>query len=409
MRHTISKVTRKAAREAVEGRIVTIPNDVWRSDALNHDKRIRTLLGAGLMTSKDHSIDSKKHKKKQHQKDDGWTALDPKNPVYNFLIEYYGIKGAKGPRRLARWSPDPSLIFHQQTPSIPFEELLNELRTNLGHEKNDNGNNVLLERLQKGGGILLEDAIPDDIGSTLHLRGATYIENVGILYSPALHFTQQPQQNNNTRTTSTNSASSSYRWYQSILSNTIQSTPILHCYGLHEWAMQYQPPNAPPPPSAKYQSHLPLRVSQQTINTLVERKGISCTHVDALRYFAPAAKPLNQYGGNLDRADQLNLEQKGCVHATMDLFKISLRLQPFVDASLIGDALEVALLARRLDVEASPYDATAYGLGVVYVETNEGRAEYKRRQVEVMEKAEVVRKKLLSAYDDFLMLALFDE
>eukprot|EP00957_Ditylum_brightwellii_P049730 3771303-Ditylum_brightwellii.AAC.1 len=163
MRHTISKVTRKAAREAVEGRIVTIPNDVWRSDALNHDKRIRTLLGAGLMTSKDHSIDSKKHKKKQHQKDDGWTALDPKNPVYNFLIEYYGIKGAKGPRRLARWSPDPSLIFHQQTPSIPFEELLNELRTNLGHEKNDNGNNVLLERLQKGGGILLEDAIPDDI------------------------------------------------------------------------------------------------------------------------------------------------------------------------------------------------------------------------------------------------------
>ena len=53
---------------------------------------------------------------------------------------------------------------------------------------------------------------------------------------------------------------------------------------VHEWAMQYQPDGAPEPPSAKYQAHLPLRVSRETINKVVERKGVHCTHVDALRW-----------------------------------------------------------------------------------------------------------------------------
>ena len=58
--------------------------------------------------------------------------------------------------------------------------------------------------------------------------------------------------------------------------------------------MQYWPAGAPQPPSRQYQNGtMPLRVSQEVINSVIERKGIRCTHVDALRFFAPAAGPLN--------------------------------------------------------------------------------------------------------------------
>ena len=43
----------------------------------------------------------------------------------------------------------------------------------------------------------------------------------------------------------------------------------------------------------------------------------------------------------------------------MDLLKMALRLQPWLCSELIGDCLEVALVARTLDVAASPYDCTA--------------------------------------------------
>ena len=53
--------------------------------------------------------------------------------------------------------------------------------------------------------------------------------------------------------------------------------------------MQYRPKGAYPPPSAKYQSGLNLRVSREVIDKMVERKEIRCTEVDALRFFPPAA------------------------------------------------------------------------------------------------------------------------
>ena len=173
----------------------------------------------------------------------------------------------------------------------------------------------------------------------------------------------------------------------------------------HEFAMQYHPKGSPPPPSAKYQSSLPLRVSQAVINDTVERKGISCTHVDALRFFAPAAAPLNHHGASLQRVDQIRLEQKACVHAHMDLFKIANKLQPFVSADLMVDVLEMSIRARTLDVEASPYDATAYGAGIVPVETKEGRLMYREKQRVLMKEAEPVRLRLWQAYDTFLRLA----
>ena len=367
--------------------VVRIAEPVWREAVAQHVSHIRSTLQPGL-TSPEHVVNSGRQRLKRSSPTYEWcTALDPKHPVYNFLIEYYGLKGAKGTRRLARWSPNPALVFHDKEYITSLNDLMHS----------DNFDTSDCEERVKGG-ILLEGATMDDVSGVLHLRGSM-LDTHGIIYSPACFFSSKE---------GSASAAAPFLWYRSVLQQTLNSAPVLHCHGLHEWAMQYHPPGADPPPSAKYQSHLPLRVSRFVINEAVERRGISCTHVDALRYFSPAAGPLNHHGFSLQRTDQLRLEQPGCVHAHMDLLKMTLRLQPFVDPSLLRSVLDVALESRKLDVAASPYDATAYGVGVVPIETAEGRWEYRKQQVELMERADPVRRQLLRAYDLLLSLA-FDE
>jgi len=403
--HTMSARALSASRTCARRmRVVTVPEYHWRTKALEHSDRVRTLLAPG-MTGIDHPMNSGRRRQLRHSNaaDDLWTALDPKNPVYNFLIEYYGLKGAKGPRRLARWSPDPSLLLCDENELDATGMRVEEREIN--HVGNDNTNPFL------DGGILLEGATEDDFAGTLHLKGAvTLADGSGTVYSPSLFYSRYSDEDDACASSKSKMKSAApFQWYRSILINTLNSEPIFHCHGLHEWAMQYHPPGAEPPPSGKYQSHMPLRVSREVINEAVERRGIHCTHVDALRFFAPAAAPLNHHGSQLERTDQLRLEQKGCVHAHMDLLKIGSRLQPFVDSTLVADALDIALRARRLDIEASPYDVRSYGLGVVPVETSEGREEYRRRQKDLMKAAAPVREKLLGAYDAFLGLAFDDE
>ena len=124
--------------------------------------------------------------------------------------------------------------------------------------------------------------------------------------------------------------------------------------------------------------------------------------MDALRFFAPAAGPLNAHGASLRRDEQLELEQPGCVHAHMDLLKMALRLSPYIESELLADCLEVALEARTLDVAASPYDATEWGLAPVCIEEPHGRQSYREQQEELMRRVEPVRAALLVAYDEFL-------
>jgi hypothetical protein len=371
--------------------VVRIPEFIWRQAASQHENRIRELLQPGLV-SFDHPLHGASRKGRRQPDPNEWTALDPINPVYNFLIEYYGLKGLKGPKRLARWSPSIGLLIQKNNQITSIKEFQEASTAYTLDNYSEQGID---------GGILLEGATEDDFALSLHLRGAHFVENEGVLYSPSLYFGKNDpsRQDDNAR------LAAPFLWYQSILMQTLQAEPILHCHGLHEWAMQYHPEGAPPPPSGKYQSHLPLRVSRDVINEAVERRGISCTHVDALRFFAPAASPLNHHGSSLQRMDQLRLEQPGCVHAHMDLLKISAKLRPFCDPVLIQQVLQIALEARRLDVAASPYDATAYGIGVVPIETQEGRAEYRSQQKVLMERAEVVRRDLLLAYQRFLPMA----
>ena len=262
--------------------------------------------------------------------------------------------------------------------------------------------------------MLLEGATESDFANDLlHLRGALPRNN-GVEYNPATFLTVK-EDDPSTKTLE-GRAVQPLLWFRSVLQQTVRAEPVLHCYGLHEWAMQYQPDHsAPPPPAAQYQAHLPLRVSRTVINAAVERKGVHCTHVDALRFFAPAALPLNHHNDSssndgrtslpteYSRQDQLRWEQPACVHANMDLFKYALRLRPHVDASLVRRALALALQARQLDVAASPYDCERqYGIRPVPVETAAGRADYRQQQVALLREAEPVRRDLLRAYNEFL-------
>ena len=58
---------------------------------------------------------------------------------------------------------------------------------------------------------------------------------------------------------------------------------------------------------------------------------------------------------------------------------------------------------------ASPYDASAFGLAPIPVETLAGRNEYRRQQEALMEKATPVRERLFRAYEAFLPLAFGEE
>lgn len=362
-------------------RILRVAEPAWRAAVSQHRDIIHTLLQPGL-TPLNHELNSGKLRQQNVEHTDRWTALDPLNPVYNFLIEYYGLKGVKGPRRLARWSPSPALILSQTDSIETVDELLSTSQTITA--------TTITDESIRCGGILLEGANPDDLGTTLHLRGSMSHPN-GIVYSPRTFFDHAETK-----------AANPFFWYRSILQQTLTAEPVLHCHGLHEWAMQYWPDGAEPPPSQKYQKNLPLRVSQETINRAVERRGISCTHVDALRFFAPAAGPLNHHGSSLTREDQLNFEQPACVHAHMDMLKMVLRLQPYCDPVLLQRVLNVALSARTLDVAASPYDASWYHVEVIPIETFEGRATYRQQQTQLMGEAKPIREELLRAYDLFL-------
>ena len=387
-----------------------ISEETWRHAATSHSARIKEILSPGL-TCLDHPLNSGLAKRRHYH--DDWTGLDPVNPIFNFLIEYYGIKGSKGTRRLARWSPDPSIMmsdwYINDTNDKLAVEVLHKSEDDLIFKSAMNVTNGI-------GGIFLENANIEDLGGTLHLRGAIPVPSLenpdklyGIIYNSAIFYNRYiPLETEESRLQLAKTIAP-FQWYKSIMETTLQSEPVMHCHGLHEWAMQYHPEGADPPPSASYQSSLKLRVSREVINRTVERKGISCTHVDALRFFAPAAAPLNHHGPSLKRIDQLRLEQKACVHAHMDLLKIALKIQPFISSKLFADVLQIAIKARKLDVEASPYDAGMYGAGVVPVETKEGRKLYREKQRELMIEAEAIRIRLLGAYKTFLDISFDDE
>ncbi|WP_420121437.1 3-methyladenine DNA glycosylase [Nakamurella sp.] len=175
------------------------------------------------------------------------------------------------------------------------------------------------------------------------------------------------------------------------LQATVAATPgQFGCFGLHEWAMVYRM-------SADDLRHggRPLRLGREGTDEVVRDHQIRCSHYDAFRFFTAAARPLNQLRPTLEA--RVGLEQPGCLHTSMDLYKWAYRLLPAVDSDLVVDAFELARAIREVDMRASPYDLTDLGYPAIPIETPAGKAEYVARQREFAERGGRLRRRLLDA------------
>ena len=160
------------------------------------------------------------------------------------------------------------------------------------------------------------------------------------------------------------------------------------CFGLHEWAMVYR--------ADEHRHAVPLRLGQVATDAVVENHDLRCTHFDAFRFFTPEAVPRNRI--ELTRDDQPLFEQPGCLHAGMDLYKWALKLGPLVPGEMLLDAFELARDIRLLDMQAAPYDLSAWDVVPVPIETAAGKAEYVRQQRDFADRGTHLRAELLQAW-----------
>jgi hypothetical protein len=184
-------------------------------------------------------------------------------------------------------------------------------------------------------------------------------------------------------------------WTANYLESITARQPSFGCFGLHEWAMVYRTPEI-------RHASTPLRLSLPEIAAVVDSEGLRCTHFDAFRFFSPAAVPLNRV--ELSRQITDAHDQKGCIHVTMDVYRYAYKLAPWGTAELIADAFLLAREARQIDMRASPYDLSAYGLEPIRIETRAGKDEYVAAQRELMENAEPLRARLIDEYRGLLAL-----
>ncbi len=175
-----------------------------------------------------------------------------------------------------------------------------------------------------------------------------------------------------------------------LLAATAAATPQFGCFGLHEWAMVHRQTD-----EQRRHETWPLRLGQDGTDEVVAGAQLRCTHFDAFRFFTPAARPLNLLQPAVDT--RVQLEQPGCLHAAMDLYKWAYKLLPVVSSALVLACFRLARDVRELDMRASPYDLTALGYAPVPIETAAGKAEYVAGQREFAGRAAGLRQQLLAA------------
>ncbi|MDT0213687.1 3-methyladenine DNA glycosylase [Rothia sp. ARF10] len=177
-----------------------------------------------------------------------------------------------------------------------------------------------------------------------------------------------------------------------LLSATVSRPARLGCFGLHEWAMVYRADDG----DVRH-DRVPLRLGRAGTDQVVERQRITCSHFDAFRFFTPEAVSRNAIQPT--RESQVALEQPGCLHAGMDTYKWATKLTPLVPSELTMDCFDLASQIRRLDMEASPYDLSAWGVEPVRIETAAGRTAYVERQRAFAERSNALRQRLLEVLD----------
>jgi hypothetical protein len=179
--------------------------------------------------------------------------------------------------------------------------------------------------------------------------------------------------------------------------NISNQAPRFGCYGLHEWAMVYKLS-----PEALRHKGQRLRLSPEEVANFVESQTLCCSHYDAYRFFTAEARPLNILNPQLDT--RLQMEQGGCLHANMDLYKWAVKLWPWVGSDFIAKAFFLAVEGRELDMRASPYDLRDTGFDPICIETEEGRKEYQKAQQAYAERAALLRNELRELCERFLNL-----
>lgn len=185
----------------------------------------------------------------------------------------------------------------------------------------------------------------------------------------------------------------SAKWTLELLEKSANRKPIFGCFGMHEWAMVYRAENV------RHQQ-IPLRLSDEEIAEFVESRPLVCTHFDAFRFFTKKARPMNKH--KLSRDTFQDTEQPGCVHSNMDLYKWAFKLHPWISSEIVRESFFNALETRKVDMQASPYDATEFGLEPIKIETEVGRKEYVERQMEIYQNSQPIRQRLIKAYKDVI-------
>ncbi|MGY1856427.1 3-methyladenine DNA glycosylase [Modestobacter sp. SYSU DS0290] len=183
-------------------------------------------------------------------------------------------------------------------------------------------------------------------------------------------------------------------WIEGLLGGTASRPGQFGCFGLHEWAMLYRPEDG------EVRHPLPLRLGQAGTDAVVDSHRVQCSHIDAYRFFTRAGAPRNTLRPT--RETQPAMDQPGCLHATMDLYKWAYKLSPAVPGELLADCFALAADVRELDMRASPYDLTAHGYPPVTIETPEGKAEYVAAQRGFAARGAVLRERLLAVCRELL-------
>ena len=158
------------------------------------------------------------------------------------------------------------------------------------------------------------------------------------------------------------------------------------CFGLHEWAMVLGQEEL-------RHNDWPLRIEQKEIAKTIDEVGLRCTHFDAFRFFTDEARPLNPL--QLTRSDQLEVEQPGCLHANMDLYKIAMRWVPILGSLFARQCFLLARDIRTVDMQSAPYDLSNLGVQPIKIETPQGRQMFAQKQKVFSERAQVLRTSMI--------------
>jgi hypothetical protein len=178
-------------------------------------------------------------------------------------------------------------------------------------------------------------------------------------------------------------------WAIRFLGTTAMRDPNFCCFGLHEWAMVYREESI-------RHFEVSLRLDRSAIAAVVDSQNLVCTHFDAFRFFTEPARKRNQTV--LRRDTSVEMDQSGCIHVNMDLYRFCYKIAPWIESELLADAFELARFAREIDMRASPYQLREIGFDPIRVETADGRAEYVGLQRKIFERARPIRHRVLAAY-----------